>query len=148
MKFQATLLLAGKTATGIKVPPEIVESLGQSKRPAVRVTINNYTYRSTVAVMGGVFMLAVSAEVREHAGVAAGDELEIDLELDTEPREITVPRDFADAMDQDPAVRQTFDRLSYSHKRQHLLAIEGAKTAETRQRRIEKAISMLQGDQS
>jgi len=132
-----------ETATGIRVPPEVVASLGSSKRPAVRATINGYTYRSTVAPLGGEFMLPVSAEIRERAGVAAGDEVDVDLELDTEPREVSVPLDFAEALDRDADARRYFDGLSYSHKQQHVLAIEGAKSAETRQRRIEKAVSML-----
>ena len=132
-----------ETATGIRVPPEVVASLGSSKRPAVRATINGYTYRSTVAPMGAEFMLPVSAEIRERAGVAAGDEVDVDLELDTEPREVSVPPDFAEALDRDADARRYFDGLSYSHKQQHVLAIEGAKSAETRQRRIAKAVSML-----
>jgi hypothetical protein len=143
VKFRATLELAGKTATGFQVPAEVVAALGASKRPPVRVTINGYTYRNTVAVYGGVFMLGVSAEHRAAAGVQAGDQLDIDIELDTAPREVTVPPDFAAALDADAHARQAFDRLSYSHKQQHVLAIEQAKTAETRQRRIDKAINML-----
>src|SRR5436190_8407345 len=91
MKFNAVVLLSGKTATGISVPPTVVESLGSSKRPPVRVTINGYTYRSTVAPMGGEFMLPVSGEIRKSAGVGAGDEVDVDIELDTEPRELNVP---------------------------------------------------------
>jgi len=96
-----------------------------------------------VAVYGGVFMLGVSAAHRAAAGVQAGDEIDVELELDSAPREVTVPPDFADALDHDPEIRQRFDKLSYSHRLQHVNAIEQAKTAETRQRRIEKAISML-----
>jgi bifunctional DNA-binding transcriptional regulator/antitoxin component of YhaV-PrlF toxin-antitoxin module len=143
MRFRAVIQLGGKTATGIAVPAEVVESLGSSKRPAVSVTINGYTYRSTIAPLGGQFMIPVSAEVRENAGVAAGDEVEVDVELDTAPREITVPPDFAEALAGDTEARQFFDELSYSNKRRFVLSIEEAKTAETRQRRIEKAISML-----
>ena len=143
MRFRATLELAGKTATGFRVPAEIVAALGTSKRPPVRVTINGHTYRNTVAVYGGVFMLGVSAENRAAAGVQAGDQLDVDIELDTAPREVIVPPDFADALDADADARRAFDRLSYSHKQQHVLAIEQAKTAETRQRRIAKAISGL-----
>jgi hypothetical protein len=143
MKFRTTLELAGKTATGFRVPAEVVAALGPSKRPPVRVTINGHTYRNTVAVYGGVFMLGVSAEHRAAAGVQAGDELDIDIELDTALREVDVPADFAAALDADADTRQRFDRLSYSHRLQHVNAIKQAKTAETRQRRIEKAISML-----
>jgi bacteriocin resistance YdeI/OmpD-like protein/uncharacterized protein DUF1905 len=143
MRFRATIHLNGKTATGIRIPPEIVASLGASKRPAVRVTINGYTYRNTVATMGGEFMLGISSDVRERAGVAAGDEVDVDIELDTEPREVSVPPDFADALDRDPDAKRFFDSLSYSNKRRVVLPIEDAKTAETRQRRIAKAVSML-----
>jgi len=143
MKFRAKLLLNGKTATGIRVPPEVVASLGNGKKPAVVVTINNYTYRSTVASMGGEFMLPVSAEHRTGAGIVAGDEIEVSLALDTEPRVVTVPTDFADALAADSIAQQKFNTLAYSHKLQHVLAIEDAKTPETRQKRIVKAIAML-----
>ena len=143
MRFRAIVQLGGKTATGIEVPPEIIAALGSSKRPAVRVTINGYTYRSTVAPLGGKFMIPVSAEVREAAAVSAGDEVDVDLELDLEPREVTVPPDFAEALDGDAEARRFFDGLSYSNKRRIVMSIEEAKTAETRQRRITKAVSML-----
>src|SRR5262245_6595012 len=143
MRFSATILLGGKTATGLEVPAEVVDGLGTGKRPPVRVTINGYTYRSTVAVMGGQFMLPVSAEVREGAGIAAGDQVDVDVELDTEPREVTVPPDLAEALDGVPEARRTFDKLSYSNKRRIVGPIEEAKSAETRQRRIAKAVGTL-----
>src|SRR5688572_17972686 len=111
MKFRTTLELGGKTATGIQVPEEVVTALGSGKRPAVNVTINGYTYRSTVAPMGGVYMLPVSAEVRANAGVAAGDELEVEVALDTAPREVVVPPDFAAALDGDAEAKQKFEAL-------------------------------------
>ena len=143
MKFQATLQLNGKTATGIEVPPEIVEALGTGKRPAVTVTIGSYSYRSTVAPMGGKFSLPVSAEHRTAAGIAAGDAIEVELALDTAPREVEVPDDFAAAMAGDAAAKGFFESLSYSDRRRHVLAIAEAKTAETRQRRIVKAMELL-----
>lgn len=143
MRFQATLILGGKTATGIAVPAEVVDELGAGKRPAVTVTINGYTYRSTIAVMDGQFMLPVSAEVREAAGVAAGDDLDVEVALDTAPREVVVPPDFDAALNDDSAARATFDALSYSNKRRVVLAIEGAKAAETRARRIAKTVADL-----
>jgi hypothetical protein len=143
MRFLATVLLGGKTATGVEVPEDVVSSLGSSKRPKVRATINGYTYRSSVASMGGRFMLGISAEVRESAGVAAGDEVEIDFELDSEPREVSVPPDFAKALRRDTKAKRTFDGLSYSNRQRHVLSIEGARTAETRQRRIDKAVKTL-----
>jgi hypothetical protein len=145
MRFHATIELGGKTATGIEVPAEVVAALGPGKRPPVRVTIKDHTYRSTVAPMGGRFMLPVSAEVRKNAGVVAGEEVDVDIELDTGPREVTVPPDFAEALDRDADAKRSFDGLSYSRKGRYVLSIEGAKTAETRQRRIAKAVDELSG---
>jgi len=145
LKFRSTIELGGKTATGLRVPDDVIERLGAGKRPAVRVTIGGHMYRSTVAPMGGVFMLPLSAENREAAGVAAGDEVDVGIELDTEPREVSVPSDFAAALKRSPNAKKTFDALSYSRKRAHVLSIEGAKTPETRKRRIDKSIAELQG---
>jgi hypothetical protein len=144
MKFRATIVTAGKTATGIEVPAKIVEGLGTSKKPKVEVTIKGFTYRSSIAVMGGKFMLPISAEVRKSAGVAGGDTVEVVVENDTAPREVTVPPDLAAALAKSPEAKQRFEKLAYSHQLRHVLAIEGAKAAETRARRIEKAISMLE----
>ena len=141
--FRAVVQLSGKTATGIEVPADVVAALGSGKRPSVRVTINGYSYRSTVAPMGGRFMIPLSGEHRTNAGVAAGDEVEVALELDTEPREVRVPDDFAETLSRDPVAQQRFEALSYSRKQWHVLSIEGAKTAETRQRRIEKSVGSL-----
>jgi Domain of unknown function (DUF1905)/Bacteriocin-protection, YdeI or OmpD-Associated len=143
MRFRARIELHGKTATGIVVPPEVVEHLKSGKRPAVRVTINGHTYRSTVAPMGGKFLLPVSAENRTSSGVEVGDEVEVDLDLDTQAREVDVPPDLLEALDRDADARRFFDGLSYSNKQRIVLSIEGAKTAETRLRRITKAISEL-----
>ncbi len=143
MRFRTTILQSGKTAAGIEVPPEIVEALGSGKRPKVQVTIRGYTYRSSVAVLGGVYMIGVSAENRASAGVKGGDEVDVDIELDTAPREVTVPADFASALDAESNARRTFDSLSYSNKSWHVLQIEGAKTDETRQRRIAKSVEIL-----
>lgn len=143
MQFRTTILQGGKTATGIEVPPEIVEGLGSGKRPAVRVTINGYTYRSTVAVMGGKFMIGVSAEVREAAGVAAGDTVDVALELDTAPREVEVPDDFAAALMKDKQASAKFDSLSFSGKLRLVAPVANGKTPETRQRNIDKALAEL-----
>ncbi len=142
MKFRATIEQAGKTATGIEVPPEIVASF-PSKRPAVKVTLKSYTYRTTVGSMGGRFLIPVSADVRAAAGVAAGDELDVAIELDTAPREVAVPADLAEALAADSEAKRFFDGLSYSHKRWYVLPIEGAKSADTRQRRLAKALDMM-----
>ena len=143
MRFRATVQLGGKTATGIPVPDEVVEALGAGRRPPVCVTIGGYSYRTTVATRGGGFKLPLSAENREGAGVEAGDEVEVELELDTEPRELEVPADLADALSAEPEARRFFEGLSYSQRQWHVLSIEGAKQPETRRRRIDKSIAML-----
>jgi hypothetical protein len=143
VRFRTTIIQGDKTATGIRVPDEIVEALAAGKRPKVLVTINGYTYRSSIAVMGGTYMVGVSAENRAAAGVKGGDEVDVDLELDTAPREVTVPTEFAAALDAEPAARRTFDGLSYSNKSWHVLQVEGARTDETRRRRIAKSVETL-----
>ncbi len=143
MRFRATILQAGKTALGFEVPTEVVEALGAGKRPPVTVTINGYTYRSTVASLGGKFMIGVSADNRGPAGVMGGEDVEVDLQLDTSPREVTVPPDLAAALANDPAAQRTFEGLSYSNKSWHTLQVEGAKSPETRSRRIEKSVAAL-----
>ncbi len=146
MKFMTTLLLHGKTATGFEVPTEIVEALGAGKKPPVKVTINGYTYRSSVAFMGGKFLCGVAAEHRAPAGVKAGDTVEIDLQHDTEKREVEIPDDVANALKANPSAKAVFEKLSYSHKRAHVEPIAAAKAADTRQRRIDKMITMLSGN--
>lgn len=143
MEFKAKVELNGKTATGIEVPAEAVESLGAGKKPAVYATIGSYTYRSTVASMGGRYMLPLSAEHRAGAGVAAGDEVDVSLRLDTDPREVQVPDDLAAALAGAPEARAFFEGLSNSNKSRITLSVEGAKTEETRRRRVEKAVQAL-----
>jgi hypothetical protein len=140
MKFRTKILQAGKTATGIEFPSTIVDALGAGKRPPVRVTINGYTYRSTVAVMDGKYMLGISAEVREAAGVAGGDVVDVEVELDTAPRDVAVPPELHKALAHNPDAKRRFEQLSYSKKRLYTVPIEKAKTDETRQRHLDKAI--------
>lgn len=143
MRIRTTIVQGTGNTTGIEVPAEVVEALGAGKRPPVTVTLNGYTYRSSIASMGGKFMISLSADNRAKAGVSGGDELDVDIELDTAPREVEVPQDFASALDAEPAARATFDKLSYSNKSWHVLQVEGAKTDETRQRRIAKSVATL-----
>ena len=128
---------------GFEIPASAVEALGAGKRPPVTVTINGYTYRNTIAVMGGAFMIGVSSEHRGPAKVKAGDEVEVELALDTAPREIAVPPELQAALDADPAAKATFDGLSYSNKSWHTLQVTGTSNPETRARRIEKSIAAL-----
>lgn len=141
MRFRATVKQAGKTATGIPVPQEVVDELGAGKRPKVAVTVNGHTYRSSIASVDGQPMIGLSADNRAKAGVAGGDEIEVDVRLDTAPREIAVPDDLAAAMDEQ--TRAYFDGLSYSNKRRVVEPVEAAKAPETRQRRITKFVAAL-----
>jgi hypothetical protein len=143
MKFRAVIQLSGKTATGIEVPPEVITGLGQGKRPPVRVTMGGHTYRSTVGVMGGKPMLPVSADNRAAARVAAGDEVEVEVELDTSPREVTLPPEFAAALAADETAHRAFQKLSYSQQQRYVLGITSAKTTQTRERRIAGALGEL-----
>lgn len=141
--FTTTLLQAGKTATGFVVPAEVVERFGQGKKPPVRVTINGYSYRSTVAVMGGTFMIGVAAEHRVKAKVAGGEAISVLLELDSAPREVAVPDDLAKALKPHAGARSFFDALSFTYRKEIVRSLEEAKTAETRLRRLEKAVALL-----
>jgi antitoxin component of MazEF toxin-antitoxin module len=143
MRFHTTILKSGGTATGFRVPDDVVDALGAGRRPKVRVTINGFTYRSSIATVDGSPMVGVSAENRAGAGVQGGDEVDVDIEVDTAPRDVRVPRELADALDAEPAARATFDALSYSNKSWHAIQIESAKTDETRRRRLEKSIEAL-----
>ena len=143
MKFRTTILAGGKNVTGIHVPDQVVAALGTSRKPAVKVTLNGYTYRNTIASMGGRFMVGVSADVRAKSGVGGGDTLDVEIVLDTEPRVLEIPADHAAALAAEPAAQAAFDKLSYSNKRRHTMPIEDAKAPETRARRIEKSVETL-----
>lgn len=142
MKFKTILFQTGNN-TGVEVPAEVVEALGGGKKPAVVVTIGTYTYRSTIAVMGGRNLIAFSAERRAETGLKGGEAIEVDLELDTTPREVTVPDELGAALAGDAAAKAFFEALSYSNRLKHVLSITDAKTPETRQRRVDKAMDML-----
>jgi hypothetical protein len=145
MRFTTTVLQARKTATGLPVPQSVIDALGSGKRPAVVVTLNGgYTYRSTVGVMNEQYLVPLSAEHREASGVAAGDEVEVTLEVDTLPRVVDVPEDLARAL-QDAGVRAAFDTLSASRQRALVDPVLQAKAPETRARRVEKAVETLRG---
>lgn len=143
VRFRTTIQTTGKTAMGFEIPAHAVEALGAGKRPPVTVTINGYTYRNTIAVMGGAYMIGVSSEHRGPAGVQGGDEVDVELELDTAPREVDVPADLLESLAADPPARAMFDKLSYSNRSWHVLQVTGTKNPETRARRIEKSVAAL-----
>jgi len=134
--FTTTIIQEGKTATGIVVPHEVVESFGIGKKPPVKVTLNNYTYRSTVAVMGGRFLIPLSAEHRNAAGVAANQEVEVILEPDAEPRTVEVPEDLKSALLAKPGAWESFEGLAFSKRKEAARQVSDAKTQATREKRI------------
>ena len=142
MKFRA-YVEPPEPMRGLEIPPDVVAALGGGKRPRVAITINGHSWRSRVAIMRGRYLLGLSNANRQAAGVVTGDEVEVEVEFDAEPPVVVEPADFARALDADPVARAAYDRLAYSHKREHVRAIETAKRPETRLRRIEQAVAML-----
>ena len=140
--FETTLSASGNN-TGIEVPEEIVEGLGRGKRPPVVVTVNGHEYRSTVAVMGGRYLIGVSAAVRAATGLKGGDPISVNLKVADTPREVEVPSDFAAAMDEQAPAREFFDQLSNSMQRYHVDNLNAAKSPDTRQRRIDKSVALF-----
>ena len=143
MKFRAELQRDGKTATGITVPAEVLDAIGGGRRPAVAVTLNGHTYRTTVGVMGGVAKIPVSAAVRDAAGIAAGDMLEVEIVADSTPRIIEVPSDLAAAIAASTEAKEFFGRLSHSRQNAWVTWVEQARQPGTRGRRIEQTVAML-----
>ncbi len=143
MRFRTTILQTGPNTAGIPVPDEVVEALGGGKRAKVTVALNGHRYRSSLAVMDGRTLISLSSENRTAAGVSGGDEVDVEVELDTAPRVVAVPADFAAALDVEPAARATWDGLSYSNQSWHVVQIESAKSDETRQRRIARSVATL-----
>ena len=137
------MLAAGKTAAGVEVPEKVVLGLGSTRRPLVKVTINGYTYRSAIAPMGGKYMHGVSNDVRRQTGVAPGETIDIDVELDTEKRDLEVPPELAKALAKDARAKKYFDSLSYSRKYALAAPIANGKTPETRERNLAKAMAEL-----
>lgn len=140
--FKSTLKSAGNN-TGIEVPPEKLAELGTSKKPAVVVTVNGYTYRNTVAVMDGRFMISFSKANREASGLKGGDPIEVTLELDTEPRTVEIPADLGAALAAKPGALEAFDKLSPSRRKEFVRQVVEAKAQETRDRRIAGIVDKL-----
>jgi hypothetical protein len=130
-------------ATGLQIPVEAIAALNAGKKPKVVVSLNGFTYRTTVAVMGGEFWVPLSQERRQAAGIVGGETLEVTLELDTEPRLVEVPEDLAAALALEPGAAAAFDALSYSTRKEYARQVETARAAETRSRRIAGILEKL-----
>lgn len=140
--FHTTILQTGKNTAGIEVPETVIEALGGGKRPLVKVTVNNYTYPSAVAVMDGKFMIALSAKNREAAGVAGGEEADVTVELDLEPRTVEIPEDLMAALNAANALA-AFENAAPSMRKEYVRQVVEAKAQETRERRIKKIVEKL-----
>ena len=141
MRFESTVELVGRSATGIPVPEQVIEALGSSRRPPVTITVNGHSYRTTAVRMAGRFFVPLSAENREAAGVAAGESITVDIEADTAPREVTIQDDLDAALGD--AARATYEGLSYTHRKEWVRWVEEAKRPETRASRIERTAAAL-----
>jgi hypothetical protein len=131
--------------TGIEVPADVVAALDAGKRPPVIVNVNGYEYRSTVAPMGGKYLLPFSADRRKESGIQGGDAIDVELTLDNTPRTVEVPDDLQTALDDSPTAAAAWDKLSYTHRKEHVRAVLDAKKAETRTRRIAAVVADLEG---
>jgi len=140
--FETTVAASGNN-TGIVVPGELIEQLAAGNRPSVVVSVNGYEYRNTVGVMGGRHMISVSAAVRSATGLKGGDRVRVTLTVADTAREVNVPADFAAALAADERAKAFFGTLSNSMQRYHVDTINSAKSADTRQRRIDKAIALF-----
>jgi antitoxin component of MazEF toxin-antitoxin module len=142
MRFTTTIVVDGNNA-GIEVPEDVMASLGTVRRIPVVVTLNDYSYRSTVAPYKGRLMISLSAANRQASGVSGGDEVEVELQADTAVRTVVVPDDLARALADDDAAKTRFDALSYSNQNRIVLSIDSAKTEATRARRVDAALAEL-----
>ncbi|MEE6281830.1 YdeI/OmpD-associated family protein [Georgenia sp. MJ170] len=146
VSFRTTLWPGGGNNVGIVVPEEIVLGFGRGKRVPVVVTIDGgYTYRTTIASIGGQFLISFNAQTRGATGRTAGDEVEVTLEVDDAPRTVDPPAELAAALEAAPAAAKAWSTLSYSKQRGHAESVAGAKQEETRARRVQKVIATLSG---
>jgi hypothetical protein len=142
VNFETTVAANGNN-TGIVVPVEVIDRLAAGKRPPVLVDVNGHEYRTTVGVMGGKHMISISAAVRSATGLKGGDPIRVTLTVADTPRAVELPADFAAALAADERAGAFFEKLSNSLQRYHIDNINAAKSAETRQRRLEKAIALF-----
>lgn len=142
MRFQAKVIPSGN-ATGVEVPDDARRALGPQARPLVVITINDHTWRSRIALMRGMCLIGISAANRAAAGIVEGDMIDVELVADEEPRQVSEPQDFSDALDRHPDAKATFERLPFGLKTKHVRSIEEAKTAAVRQRRIDALVTAL-----
>ena len=147
VRFRTTIVSGGGATTGVLIPDEVVAALGGGRQPLVAITVGTHAYRGMVATRGGRSLVSLSAENRAAAGVGAGDEVDVQLALDTTPRTVEVPDDLAAALAARPGAREFFDGLTASQRKAFVTPIEAAKAADTRERRVTKAADALAAGQ-
>lgn len=142
MQFRAVVIPSGN-ATAVEIPDAVMQSLGPEARPPVVITISGYSWRSRVAIKNGQRLVGISAAHREAAGIAEGQAIDLDISLDTAPREVEEPDDLKSALDANPSARAAFDKLPLGLKAKHVRDIEAATKPEVRARRVAKLVETL-----
>ncbi|MEO6728842.1 MAG: YdeI/OmpD-associated family protein [Candidatus Dojkabacteria bacterium] len=143
MKFTAKIFTGGGQTAGFLIPEDVMTSLGDKKRVPVVITLNGYSYRSTVATYEGKQAVGISIENREKAGVKIGDTLEIDVSFDDKPRIVEVPEIMQKELEKNPKAKEVFEGLAFTHKKEYVKWIEEAKKEETKTSRLEKLNQMI-----
>ena len=143
IQFRAPLQPRGPAAAVVLDNAQVAAVGEGAKRFPVVATINGYTWRTSVTRMGGEFLLGLNKEVRQGAGVEAGDEVDVSVELDTAPREVEVPEALAAALAADPQAKASFEHMAFSHRKEYARWIAEARQEETRQRRVQQALEMI-----
>lgn len=146
MSTFTTELLQNGNNVGIVIPDDVVAELGGKRVPVVVTLDGGYSYRNTTAVMGGLNLVGLSAEHRAASGYKGGDRVDVTIVRDDAPREVTVPPELLAVFAADPIAAAAWEKLAFSHKKEHVRAIDEAKAPETRARRIDKAVAMLRGE--
>jgi Bacteriocin-protection, YdeI or OmpD-Associated/Domain of unknown function (DUF1905) len=148
IRFKARLQPRGAAAAVVLDQSQVAEIGEGAKRYPVVATVNGYVWRTSVAVMGGEFLLGLNREVRRGAGVDSGDEVDVSIELDTAPREVEIPEVLAAALATDPEAATAFARMAFTHRKEFAQWVGGAKREETRQRRVGQALTMIRAGQT
>ena len=148
IRFRAQLQPRGPAAAVVLDDAQVAEVGEGARRFPVVATVNGYTWRTSVARMGGEFLVGLSQEVRQGAGVQAGDEVDVTIELDSAPRDVEVPEALAAALAADPRAKAAFDGMAFTHRKEYARWVAEAKRDETRQRRVQQAVEMIRAGQT
>lgn len=148
IRFRAQLQPRGPAAAVVLDDAQVAEVGEGARRFPVVATVNGYTWRTSVARMGGEFLVGLSREVRQGAGVQAGDEVDVTIELDSAPRDVEVPEALAAALAADPPVKVAFESMAFTHRKEYARWVAEAKRDETRQRRVQQALEMIRAGQT